>query len=69
MVETVGLDAQERQALLERVSALSHDIRDELDAVQQKTGAKVGDEDPILLKLERLLDGRVTAPLAQEELG
>ena len=63
----VGLDAGERAGLLERATGFAEELRDELAAVHQTAGGRVGEEDPILAQLERLLDGRVTTALAEED--
>jgi hypothetical protein len=63
----IGLDATERTTLLGRVTIFAEDLREELNAVHDRTDARSGDEDPILMQLERLLDGRVTSALGQEE--
>jgi predicted nucleic acid-binding protein len=63
----VGLDAGERTDLLERVTGFAEDLREELAAVHARADARAGDEDSILTKLERLLDGRVTSALDDEQ--
>lgn len=63
----VGLDANERAGLVERATLFAEELRAELAAVHQSAGAQPGDEDFILVQLESLLEGRVTAALAEEE--
>ena len=63
----VGLDAGERTDLLQRGTNFAEDLRDELAAVHERADARAGDEDPILVQLERLLDGRVTTALADDQ--
>jgi hypothetical protein len=63
----VGLDAAERMALLRRVADSADEFREELAAVHEKADGRAGDEDPILVQLERLLNGRVTDALPEDE--
>lgn len=63
----VGQDPAERSEVLERVEGFAQQLYGELDAVHTKVGSRSGEEDPILAKLETLLNGRVTAALTDEE--
>jgi hypothetical protein len=49
------------------VTGFAEDLREELAAVHERADARAGDEDPILAQLERLLDGRVTSALADDQ--
>lgn len=63
----VGLDAGERTDVLQRVTGFAEDLREELAAVHKRADARSGDEDSILMQLERLLAGRVTSALPDEQ--
>lgn len=63
----VGLDVRGRTDLLEQVTNFAEGLRDELAAVHDRADARAGDEDPILVQLERLLDGRVTTALPDDK--
>lgn len=63
----VGLEAGERTDLLSRVNDLASELLEQLGAVHQRAGARTGDEDLILMHLERLLKGRVTEALPENE--
>jgi len=63
----VGLDAGERTDVLQRVTGFAEDLREELAAVHKRADSRSGDEDSILMQLERLLAGRVTSALPDEQ--
>lgn len=65
--KVVGLDADERESLLQRAADAADGLRKELITARDKAGSRSSDDDPILAKLERLLDGRVTDPLSDDE--
>lgn len=63
----VGLDASERAGLLDRVTEFDKALHQELAAMHDRAGARSGDEDLILARLESLLEGRVTEALPVEQ--
>jgi hypothetical protein len=63
----VGLDPDERENLLAKSGDLAETLKQELADLHAKAGARTGGDDPILVRLEKLLDGRVTAALEEEE--
>lgn len=62
----VGVNADELAELIGRVETSAQGVRESLDAVLQDVGVRA-DGDPILGQLERLLEGRVTDALSDEE--
>jgi hypothetical protein len=63
----VGLDQAERENLVAKAAELAETLEQELADLHEKAGARTRGEDPILARLEQLLDGRVTAGLDEEE--
>lgn len=63
----VGLEPGERKELLKRVTGFAEDLRDELAAVHDRADSRAGEEDPILAQLERLVGGRVTTALDDDQ--
>lgn len=63
----VGVDADELSALSQKVERFASGMKDELSSVYQDASSKTPGVDPILADLERLLEGRVTDAMAEDE--
>lgn len=63
----VGTDADELAGLHSRVDDFAMAMRQELAVVYDDAGSRKPSDDPILVQLEQLLAGRVTAPLPEHE--